>query len=152
MIRNLQDLAYSATAAKKGIDNTIPTALHHNAERLASAIDQVELLIGQPVTVTSAFRNPEVNALVGGKENSYHKRALAADLVPPPGMSCNELQHAVASDPTIPFDLILEEGTSDGKHTWVHCQLAEDGVTPRHLMLDAEVAALGGKIIRYVPG
>ena len=38
--------------------------------------------IGCPVIVTSGFRNPRVNALVGGVKNSQHLLGQAADIRP----------------------------------------------------------------------
>ena len=38
--------------------------------------------IGCPIIVNSGFRNPRVNALVGGVRNSQHLRGQAADIRP----------------------------------------------------------------------
>ncbi|MDR1372291.1 MAG: hypothetical protein LBJ17_04080 [Dysgonamonadaceae bacterium] len=39
------------------------------------------------VTVTSGYRNPVVNRIVGGSENSYHMRGMAADIITDENMS-----------------------------------------------------------------
>ena len=45
-------------------------------------LDPARKAIGCPIIVNSGFRNPRVNALVGGVRNSQHLQGQAADIRP----------------------------------------------------------------------
>ena len=48
---------------------------------LMLTIDQLRDAIGQPLTISSAFRCPKHNEAVGGKSDSAHLKGLAVDIV-----------------------------------------------------------------------
>jgi hypothetical protein len=152
----LRELLASPTADRLGITNAPGLEIVANLGRLADALEQVRALTGQPLRINSGYRCPELNAAVGGSPNSYHMRGLAADFDPPPGWTHDALQQAIAADPDIPFDLVLEEGTAkpeaQGGSRWIHLQIAPLGVAPRRRVRDAEVDRLGGTILRVVAG
>lgn len=78
----LSELTHSDTAVKHGIANT-PTPAHlHNLETYtAPGLENVrEICGGRSVHVHDAYRNPQVNALVGGTATSAHPLGLAADI------------------------------------------------------------------------
>ncbi|MCE2946027.1 MAG: D-Ala-D-Ala carboxypeptidase family metallohydrolase [bacterium] len=76
---SLEELTVSDTARRKGIANT-PTAAHlRNLRRTAALLEEVRALFGVPLQITSGYRNPQVNALVGGVPTSAHALGLAAD-------------------------------------------------------------------------
>lgn len=52
----------------------------HNVFELMRVLNILRHLVGCPIIVNSAFRSPEVNAAVGGVENSKHLSGLAADI------------------------------------------------------------------------
>lgn len=58
----------------------VPELLRVNAEILAINLQVLRDHLGEPIHVSSAYRSEEYNAKVGGKRNSYHKKALAADI------------------------------------------------------------------------
>lgn len=76
----INDLQLSTTAKTKGIDNTIPTHLRRNAYYITCVLNQ--LLQECDFTLTSGYRCPELNKLVGGVKNSKHIECLAVDIVP----------------------------------------------------------------------
>lgn len=45
-------------------------------------LNRIRTAWGRPIIVNSAYRSPEHNRAVGGVENSYHVRGLAADIRP----------------------------------------------------------------------
>ena len=47
---------------------------------LANNLQVLRDYIGEPLHLNSGYRTPEYNAEIGGKTNSYHLRALAADI------------------------------------------------------------------------
>ena len=78
----LKELLVSSTADELGIENQ-PTKEHYTnlRERLAPGLEEVREICGnRPIAVTSAYRNPKINDLVGGTKTSAHPMGLAADL------------------------------------------------------------------------
>lgn len=68
----------------------------------------VDQIVGAGGRITSAMRSPEKNAAVGGAPNSYHLKGQAYDLVPPPGMSMEQLAAQFRGVPGIKE--VLNEG------------------------------------------
>lgn len=76
---SLEELTVSDTARRKRISNE-PTPAHlRNLRRTAALLEEIRALFGVPLQVTSGYRNPQVNALVGGVPTSAHALGLAAD-------------------------------------------------------------------------
>ena len=76
----LEELIFSQTAMRKGIDNTPAPDIVRNLRRLAGALEDVRALLGAPVVISSGFRGEALNRAVGGARNSAHMRGLAAIL------------------------------------------------------------------------
>lgn len=76
----LSEFTRSATAERYGIEN-VPNELQvRNIECLCALIlDPLREIIGHPIYITSGFRVPRLNLLVGGSITSAHKEGLAAD-------------------------------------------------------------------------
>lgn len=76
---SLAELTASETAARHGLDNTPPPEVVANLRRLAQVVlEPVEQVLG-PVLVTSGYRSPEVNRLVGSHDRSQHPLGEAVD-------------------------------------------------------------------------
>ena len=101
------------------IDNAPQPETVDKLRATARGLEHVRLVLGVPVIVTSGYRCPELNDLVGGSANSQHMRGEAADFVAPrfgpPLVVCRAI---AASD--IRFDQLIWEGT------WVHVSFVED--------------------------
>ena len=75
----LEEFTHSSTALAHGIDNT-PTSQHlKNIQMLAERMEEVRNLFNKVIEITSGYRNPEVNELVGGVKGSDHAVGYAAD-------------------------------------------------------------------------
>ena len=74
---SIQELCKTET----GFDNSVHGMdVMCNLSHLHFVLNIIRHLVGCPITVNSAFRSPEVNAAVGGVENSKHLFGLAADI------------------------------------------------------------------------
>lgn len=126
----LAELTVSQTAARRGLNNAPPPEAIVNLKRLAVTLQQVRSLLGnKPILVSSGYRGPEVNALVGGSPNSDHMRGLAADFISPSYGTPDEIIKAiVASD--IPYKQVIREFDR-----WVHFSIPEKGEAPRRQAL-----------------
>jgi zinc D-Ala-D-Ala carboxypeptidase len=76
---SLEEFTLSSTALALGIENE-PTPAHlENLRKLAEQMEDVRALFDKVIEITSAYRNPQVNAAVGGVPNSAHAIGFAAD-------------------------------------------------------------------------
>lgn len=123
---HIEEFEASETAARLGLDNSIPASLVPNATRTAMLLEQVRIVLGGlPITVTSGYRSPVVNKAVGGASNSQHLKALAADFICPKFGNPKKIAEAIMSANLNYDQLILEFGR------WVHISAAEEGEQPR---------------------
>ena len=68
-----QEMTKSLTAKRKGIDNTPSVASYINLTKLCKFILQpIRDKWGAAIIVSSGYRCPQVNKLVGGVSNSDH--------------------------------------------------------------------------------
>ncbi|MBP7241981.1 D-Ala-D-Ala carboxypeptidase family metallohydrolase [Amaricoccus sp.] len=75
----LEEFTLSSKALSMGVKNT-PTQEHlQNIQALAEQMEKVRALFDQRIEITSGYRNPVVNAAVGGVPNSAHALGHAAD-------------------------------------------------------------------------
>lgn len=81
---NVSEFFRSSTAAKNGIKNE-PSAderatIVRNINLLVdNVLDPVRDMVNTPIIITSGYRCPQVNRLVGGVDNSQHMSGCAAD-------------------------------------------------------------------------
>lgn len=75
----LEQLTFSETAARKGLDNTPTPEQTANLAELAQVLERVQKILGGQIHINSAYRSPKVNAAVGGSLTSAHMEGYAAD-------------------------------------------------------------------------
>lgn len=123
----LEEMTFSATAARKGIDNTPTPEIIEALRNTAQGLERIRGLVGRPVHVNSGYRSPKVNAAVGGQPDGQHTKGEAADITCK-GIAPRELALQIAEDRVnLGVDqVILEYGQ------WVHVSFTEK---PRHAML-----------------
>ena len=131
----LQEFTVSETAARQGIDNTPSPEVVENLKRLAAMLEEVRMLLGVPLHITSGYRSPELNKAIGGSKTSVHCHGLAADFIAAHLPIIEACEMIAASD--LVFDQLIYE------HTWIHLGLAD--IKPRRQVLTLRD---GG----YVPG
>jgi hypothetical protein len=131
---SLQEFTYSQTASRAGVKNTPTLEAFAGLYRLAHVMEVVRgLLLSQPITITSGYRNEEVNKLVGGSTTSAHMSGLAADFICPlfgdPREICNTLKPYMVR---LKVDQLILEYPEDG---WVHFGLTHLDAVPRNQCL-----------------
>ncbi len=113
----MNEVVFSQTATRRGIDNSVPPELMENVRRQAELMEKVRYELNRPIYITSWYRCPALNAaLSNSSKQSAHMKGLACDFVSPFG-SPFEICNALIGK--IEFDQLIDEGT------WVHIGLAE---------------------------
>ncbi|HKR44555.1 MAG TPA: D-Ala-D-Ala carboxypeptidase family metallohydrolase [Paraburkholderia sp.] len=139
---SLDELIQSETATRHGISNQPGPAELDNLVRLADVLELVRTLLrGRPMLISSGYRAPGVNRLVGGAPNSDHMSGRAADFICP-GFG-SPLHVCRAIDASIPFDQLIFEGT------WVHLSIPAEGRDARRQVLTAHI---GSGPVTYTSG
>ncbi|HEY4371797.1 MAG TPA: D-Ala-D-Ala carboxypeptidase family metallohydrolase [Burkholderiales bacterium] len=134
---DLARLTYSDTARERGIANDpLPQHLPH-LRLLAAALEEVQALLGAPLTINSGYRSPALNAAVGGVPRSLHAQGLAVDFVCPGFGAPLEIARAIAASAIVYDQIIHEFGR------WVHLGLATPGLAPRRQLLTICSSAQG---------
>lgn len=141
---SLAELTVSQAAERAGLRNIpVGTALD-NLARLALFLEQVRtLLFNSPILVSSAYRSPAVNGLVGGSFMSAHMKGLAADFIAPKYGTPKQICEAIR-DSSLAFDQLIYEGT------WVHVAIPESGRNARRDSLTAVFRY--GQATQYLKG
>jgi len=142
----LAEFTKSATATKRGIDNTPQGEHMENLKYVVQKICQpVREAFGKPVRINSGYRSPALNVAVGGSKTSQHCNGQAVD------MEINGVPNIVLADwiaENCTFDqVILEfynpaEGANSG---WVHASVRSDGKNRGQKL----IAFKDGKSTRY---
>ena len=76
---SLAEFTASDTAARLGIDNSLPDELRDNAEQTLQMMERIRLHINAPITITSGYRCEALNRVIGSKPGSDHTLAFAVD-------------------------------------------------------------------------
>ena len=134
----LEEFTFSQTAARKGIDNTPHEGILDNLCILANGMEDVRNLLNAPIHVSSGYRCPELNDLLGSKRTSQHTKGLACDFT----------SNAYGSPQIIFADIISSDIRYDQLilefDRWIHISFVEDGGTPRKqaLIINGEGAMI----------
>lgn len=128
---SFQEFERSDTAYRHGIDNTLPDSLKGNVAALVDRVlDPLREAWGKPVTVTSGYRCPELNKIVGGSKTSHHVRGMAADISTGNRVENRRLFQLVL-DLKLPFTQLIDEKN----FAWVHVSLDPSDVKRQVLRL-----------------
>ena len=108
----------SKKADEHGIDNRCRMEHLKNIQALVdNVLDPVREQYGKPIQVTSGFRCPELNKLVGGVHTSDHLKGRAADIVGTPNTKEeNRKLFRLILNAGVEFDQLIEEHN----YTWIH--------------------------------
>lgn len=127
----LSEMVASQTATRLGIPNRPDDLVVANLERTALRLEAIRAgMGGAPIYISSGYRCPELNRIIGGSEDSRHLYGLAVDFVAPgygqPEMICRAIEGS-----GFEFDQLIYEGG------WVHLAIEASGESPRRSVLTA---------------
>ena len=111
---------YSATATRRGIDNTPGDDQLHFMELIAENIfEPLRQYVGGPIKINSFYRCPELNTAIGGSATSQHCKGQAIDIDDTFGRMTNaEMYHWIKQN--LDFDQMIWEFGNDDNPNWVH--------------------------------
>ncbi len=116
----IKELCHSSTAEARGIVNACDAAVESKLVALVdNVLDPLREWYGKPITVTSGYRCPELNAAVKGSKTSQHMKGEAADID-----AGDRQQNKLLFDHIrkhLPFDQLIDE--SD--FAWIHVSFKE---------------------------
>lgn len=120
------EITNSTKAKENNIDNTptedeIINNLNHTLQRL----NTIREGYGKPIIISSGYRCPELNKLVGGAKDSKHLTGLAVDL-----KWDKDLVEYIIDNCS--FDKLIREKSGNVK--WIHIQFRKDISTERNLI------------------
>jgi hypothetical protein len=114
----LEELTASQVATRAGFSNIPSPSVIEALRSTAAAMENVRRILGgKVISVSSGFRSPRLNHLIGGAPRSAHILGQAVDFncfgYGDPAAVCRAI-----SDASLIFDQVIEEGT------WVHISFA----------------------------
>lgn len=128
------EMLSSNTALANSINNCNTTQeIENNLDALITdVLDPAREKFGKPIIVTSGYRSEELNAAVGGKNNSQHRKGEAADLRVASGGE-KELKRLFKILSEMPsFDQLLYEHNKKGEF-WIHVSYKAEGGNRKYI-------------------
>ena len=130
------EVTFSETAIRNDIDNTPPDEILPNIQRMANFMEQVRYVLGgRPIFISSWYRSPDLNLLIGGSKTSVHTKGLACDFtcshLGNPKRVCEEIAQS-----NLDFDQLIHEfgrwthiGLNEGNRRQLLTAYRENGKT-----------------------
>jgi len=115
-----KEATFSATAIRKGIDNTPNDYQLQNMRLLAEKIfEPLREWTGHPIAVNSFFRSDALNKAVKGAAGSQHTQGRAIDLDDTFGGKTNKEMFDYIVE-NLDYDQIIWEFGNDKNPDWIH--------------------------------
>lgn len=120
----LEEFLRSQTAARMGRSLEPSAEIVANLKRLCVLVlEPLRISLGRPIIVSSGYRPPWLNVVIGGAKSSAHLTGRAAD-IQTVGMTPATLARFIQRQGLPADKVILEFGD------WVHVQISKDSATP----------------------
>lgn len=148
---SIRELSRSETASRKGINNTPNSAVVSALTALIdNVLDPLREKWGAPIIITSGYRCPALNRVVGGAVNSQHIRGEAADIrtisdSPEDNM---KLLKCLLESGLIYDQVIAENIDGKGRPDWIHVSYTTKRA---NRMKKTTMKKISGKTA-YIPG
>lgn len=118
----LEEMTFSQTAARRGLDNRPPPEVLERLRITAARMEGVRRALGEKaIRVSSGYRSPALNKVIGGSDTSAHTLGWAVDFTCAGFGTPLEVARALAAS-GIPFDQLIHEFDS-----WVHISIDPRG-------------------------
>lgn len=128
----LQEFERSRKAQELGIDNHVPARLIPALEQLCQQVlEPLRIYAEEPVVISSGYRCPRLNRLVGGALLSQHVKGEAADIRIPDRLTGMRWFAWLMENTT--FDQLIWERR--GSTCWIHVSFRKDLTLNRHQVL-----------------
>lgn len=121
---SLREFVMSAAAVRHNLPNLPDSDTERRLKALCdNVLEPLRRRFGR-ILITSGYRSPKVNALVGGVPTSQHVRGEAADLFIP----SNEVGERMFAyiQANLPFDQLIFERNRKSGTRWLHVSYCED--------------------------
>jgi hypothetical protein len=115
----LEEFLVSQTAERHGIDMTPPPQVVSNLQKLCEVcLQPLRAAVQRPIFISSGYRSPDLNSLIGGSKTSAHMAGNAADFRVA-GMTPFQTCELIV-EMGLPYDQVIHEF---GR--WVHLGVAD---------------------------
>jgi len=127
----LEELVYSYTADKEGIDNTPSNEVIANLTTLVQMVLQpARDFAGRPITIGSGYRSDELNDSIGGAEDSQHTYGMAADIETE---DLREIFNFIKD--YLEFDQMIWEFGNEDQPDWIHVSYVESEMNRNQILV-----------------
>lgn len=115
-----KEATFSATATRRGIDNTPGEYELQNMELIAEKVfEPLRKHVNGPIKINSFYRSEELNKAIGGSGRSQHCQGRAMDLDDTYGYMSNADMYNYIKD-NLDFDQMIWEFGTEENPDWVH--------------------------------
>ena len=135
----IEELCYSATAKRLGIDNRPSKEVVENLTRLVEKVlDPLREKYDKAIMVSSGYRCEKLNKAVGGAAKSQHLTGKAADIYVVGNSKETRRLFDLLVENNLPYDqAILEKGTMNAPQ-WVHVSYDDKRYRREKLFFDGK--------------
>ena len=127
---SLSEFTASQICERKGWDNTPSPEILNNLKFLAEKLEDVRVLLRNPMLVSSGYRSRSLNAHLGSRDTSSHIKGLAVDFISPSFGSPEAIVKAIVES-DIQYDQVILEF-----NRWVHLSFAKESPRLQSLIID----------------
>lgn len=138
---DIAEFTASDTAARKGIDNSLPTGLIATALITMEMMEKIRSVLGdRAIVMTSGYRSPKLNAAIGSSDTSDHIKGYAVDFKCPAfGTPYEVAAHLSTKIDTLCIGQLIHEWGA-----WIHVSTRMPSkVQNRVITIDASGTRLG---------
>ena len=115
-----KEATFSATATRRGIDNTPGEYELQNMELIAEKVfEPLRKHVNGPIKINSFYRSKELNQAIGGSSKSQHCQGRAIDLDDTYGYMSNADMYKYIKD-NLDYDQMIWEFGTEENPDWVH--------------------------------
>jgi len=124
---SLTEATKSNTAERLGIDNFPNSYILSKMQETATQLfEPLRIFVGEPIYISSFYRSPELNKVIGGSSQSQHCKGEAIDIDDVYSNRYTNADYFNYIKENLPFDQLIWEFGDDESPSWVHMSYTED--------------------------